>query len=389
MNKLKLLFVMGSFLFGVSISFFVFGTASKASAAPQAGLSMLQDASRMVCPVSDEKLQRAMAAFEKMMPTFQHPRCANCHGGIRPFEANTDHGGGKFAIELSPEGDVMYDQTFAPCQTCHGGLKNWEVPDAEQNFVGKDAVELCKQMKVLGQAEDFIDHITRDRGKTPFIETAFEGMRGFNAEGIEFYEALYDKKPVPEPPAISHAGLIDQAKAWVDALGGEFQGDLGCGCEPQQYAIQIDESYTAEFNPPKARFTWDGSSQALIPIRFNDDGTFTGELTSKRTMKATLTSAISCSPTVITDVKWQVTGKLDSNTNTMTFSIRFTPSPGFAECGMVPLPLPIDDSENPNNPLKQVEMRALISETKTVELNTSATVSTSKDIFKITIIKLD
>jgi hypothetical protein len=106
-------------------------------------------------------------------------------------------------------------------------------------------------------------------------------------------------------------------------------------------------------------------------------------------MNVILTSQISCNETDVSDVKWQVNGKLDGDSGTMTFAVRFTPSKGFVNCGLVSLPLPIDDSENPNNPLKNVEMKALIGETKTVELNTSVAVTTSKDIFKITIIKLE
>lgn len=388
---------MGLFALGLAFLLLMMAGISQARAAGQSSQKS-RDVSEMMCTISDHQLEDAMKAFEKMMPTFQHPRCANCHGGVNPFQANTDHAGGKFDVVLGPEGDLMYDATFAGCQGCHSGLKGWEVPPADLAFVGKDAVELCKQMKT-GNADDFMDHITRDRGKTPFIETGFTGMRGLGEAGIEYYEALNDKKPTPEPPPGSHSALIDQAKAWVEALGGEFPGDTSCGCEPQQYALQVDESLMGAFQQNGSKLEWKGSSTVQIPIKFNDDGTFTGEATSQRKIDATLTSKISCSGTATPEVKWQVNGKLvkveDPNDpladprSVLQFSVRFTPSPASVDCGLpVPLPLPIDDTERADSPLKQVELDAFIGETKSAELKTNVSGSEVLDNFKITIIKL-
>ena len=347
-----------------------------------------QDIDTLMCPLSDHQVEESMKAFEKMMPTFQNPRCANCHGGVNPFSANTDHAGGKFDVVVSREGDLMFDETFGACQGCHGGLKGWQIPTSDLAFVGKDAIELCKQMK-FGDAENFIDHITRDRGKTPFIETGFAGMRGLNQDGIDFYEALNDKKLVPEPPPITQATFIEQAKAWVDANGGEFKGNEACGCEPQRYALQVDESFVGAFQASGAKIDWDGSTTVQIPLKFNDDKTFTGEATSQRTMNAKLTSKLSCTGSGTSDVKWQVDGKIDDENNLISFSMRFTPSPATVKCELpVPLPIPIDNSENPNNPLKKMEMGSFIGETKSAELKTNIPNSNSTDKFQITIIKL-
>ncbi len=385
--KPNFIFVLLLAALGAVAMLLTFTTKTQASPiVPVPGSLMETD---LMCPLSENQLKKSMEAFEKMMPTFQHPRCANCHGGVLPFQANTNHAGGKFDLALDVDGDVLIKDTFEPCQACHSGLKGWEVPTADMAFVGKESIELCKQMKAMGNSDNFLDHIARDRGRTQFIATAFEGTRALNEAGKEFYEALNDKKLTAEPPTISHAALIEQSKAWVDALGGEFKGDERCGCELQRYALQVDESFTADFQSPEARLQWNGSTTTQIPLKFNDDGTFSGEITSPRQMNVILTSKVSCNQTETSDVKWQVTGKIDSEAETITFSIRFTPSKGFVQCGLVPMPLPIDDSENPNNPLKNVEMSSYIGETKTVELNTNITVTTSKDMFKITIIKLD
>jgi hypothetical protein len=173
---------------------------------------------------------------------------------------------------------------------------------------------------------------------------------------------------------------------------------LSCGCEPQQYALQIDESFTAVIQGPKAKFDWNGSSQTIIPLKFSNDGTFTGETTSNRNMNVKLTAAVSCEATDTSEVKWQVSGKREvvkdptvaaGRIDKLFFSVRFTPSPGFVQCGMVQFPLPTDDTENADNPLKKVEMGALVGETKTVELRTSVAASPSTHIFTIKIIKLE
>ena len=46
------------------------------------------------CRITPAENNRAVAAFEKMLPVLQHPRCANCHGKIDVFspEAETTHG---------------------------------------------------------------------------------------------------------------------------------------------------------------------------------------------------------------------------------------------------------------------------------------------------------
>ena len=350
-----------------------------------------------ICPLSPSQQQESIDAFKEMVPIFQHPRCANCHGGVAPFAADTDHAGGKFDLVLDADGSVLTEETFAECQSCHGGLPGWEIPTSRFAFVDKDAVELCQQMKgEMGRAEKFIEHIERDLGGVPFIATAFAGMRGLNEDGSDYYEALNDRKPTPEPPPISHADMVDLAQAWVDAMGGSFKGDDGCGCEQQTYALQIDESLLASFVSENARIDWDGKTQVQIPLVFNDDGTFTGEATSKRTMNAVLTAEVGCSGTASTDVNWRVNGRLDSEVQSIYFSVQFTPSMGTLSCNMsvplpnpVQLPIPIDDSENPNNPLKQMEMNAYVGETETVKLQTNVTGSEVTDTFVITVIKLE
>lgn len=389
--KVKKIVTLGALLLGVVLALLGFTNRSQAQASLVAvsPFPAYIETVGAICPLTEQQQTDSIVKFSEMMPTFQHPRCANCHGGVRPFSADTDHAGGKFDLVLDADGDVLIEKTFGECQNCHGALPGWEVPTSDVWFVGRDAIELCKQMKgQLGTAERWMDHIIRDRGKTPFIEAGFEGMRGLNQDGIEYYEALFDKPPTPEPPSITHASLIEMAQAWVDATGGEFKGDEACGCEPQKYAIQIDETITSQLVTEEATITWDGNSHVEIPITFKEDGTFTGEVKADRRVHITLQSAISCDQTSTVPVTWQAEGRLDEETYTLHFSVRFLLGPASVSCPYnVSLPVPIYDTEAADNPFKQMEMPAYVDETKTVELRSNIPHEPVNGKFVVTLIK--
>ena len=101
------------------------------------------------------------------MPTFQHPRCINCHGATDPF-TDKNHGGGEIPRPIEKEGH----DPFGACSDCHILYRGGRYRTSEYFFVGKDAVQLCGQMKrEMSDASSFLAHITEDRGRTPFIST--------------------------------------------------------------------------------------------------------------------------------------------------------------------------------------------------------------------------
>jgi hypothetical protein len=61
--------------------------------------------------------------------TFQHPRCANCHGFEVPNQTGTDH------IGRPPT-----------CNTCHS-VPGWHAPDASFNLAGLSKTEICQLIK--------------------------------------------------------------------------------------------------------------------------------------------------------------------------------------------------------------------------------------------------
>ena len=386
--KLKSMLILGLLVVGTAVFFLVFSNQSQAGAVESAFFSTESD-SELMCSLSESQQKMSADAFAEMMPTFQHPRCANCHGGVRPFAANTTHAGGKFDLVLDAHGDALIEKTFGGCQNCHGGLPGWEVPTIDLSFVGKDALTLCKQMKgEFSSAENFMDHLTRDRGKTPFIAAAFAGMRGLNQEGSDFYEALNDKKPVPEPPPASHAALISQGQSWVDAMGGEFKGGESCGCEPQQYAIRLDEVFTGNFIYDGGSIIWDGSAHVQIPITFKDDGSFTGETRADRTISATLAGLVDCSTSVTYSVRWVVEGRMNEEDQTITFSVQLFHDPAQMGCG-APAMESDNDNSNFGSPLSQVTMDAYVNEEKVVEQDTNINDVHLNDKFTIVIVKVN
>lgn len=218
---------------------------------------------RLVCPLSDAQQQKAIDAFAKMAPTFHHDRCSNCHGGIDPFANPTDHVGG-----TRDRGEM--DQ--GGCNQCHDNLlktqsgkgPKWELPVLpDHSFVGKDAKTLCEmQHKFFHRGADFEFHILNDNGKTDFQMIAFLGTRG-----------LHDVMPKPIQ-GLTLGQFFDQAVAWVEAMGGDFQGDERCGCEPVHFAVRV--TYLASFNVLGVVQGQTLMGPVDIPITFHDDKTYEG-----------------------------------------------------------------------------------------------------------------
>jgi hypothetical protein len=248
--------------------------------APAIGQKNLKGA---VCTLSDSQTQKSIEAFAKIAAfVTSEPRCVNCHGGVNPFvdkpgekdpedpkapASTVEHGGGKQAHRTGAE--------ESGCDTCHdnmaptrGGKESfWTTAPSFLSFLNKDAPTLCKQVKQMtGNAKAFMEHLKDDRGFNNFAGTAFLGNRGLNS-------GMYSKEVPPKPPSISQAAFMKMGQDWIDAMGGEFKGDEGCGCVPAHYAIRL--TYTSEYGSGGAG--WKVSSKADIPVTFVDDQSFSGQ----------------------------------------------------------------------------------------------------------------
>jgi hypothetical protein len=201
------------------------------------------------CPLTTSQQKKSVAAWKQLMPVFRHPRCSNCHGNTPdPFPADGEppkrHMG---VIDVQ----ASFRNSSTPyCENCH--MKGWHQPGVFLFWTNKTDAEICSSMKQKFAAPAFIDHIERDGGGVPFIETAFIGERGLDDSGQGLYEAETDKKFVAEPPPGSHAEFIANARGWVQAQGGQFVGDADCGCvvkpKGETYSLWIDLKLDNAFN---------------------------------------------------------------------------------------------------------------------------------------------
>ena len=76
---------------------------------------------------------------------------------------------------------------------------------------------------------------------------------------------------------MTHSQLLKLGRDWVDSTGGEFKGDIDCGCEPAHFALQA--SLRNELNMGPVQYL-NVMKPVVVPITFADDGTFAGDGTA-------------------------------------------------------------------------------------------------------------
>lgn len=319
--------------------------------------SMAQAASS--CPLPLDKQLDSVKAFEPIAKfATREPRCFNCHGGVNPHIDGTGrdpkdpnapvstvrHGGG---VQDRGEKGLMAEG----CENCHdnmaakrdGSPSRWFTAPPVRSFVGKTAPELCKQFKRASvSAEHFLGHLKDDNGDNNFSMTAFTGNRGLNEE-------WYAKGYPPAPPSMSHEAFRALGKAWIDAMGGKFEGDESCGCIPQvNLAIEhhlADRRDTIKYRGGFAVFTSDVrfevrlDSQSRLPAELfapkqstksSSEVRFAGQVPVKRTYSVGHVTP-RCAGSVEGTEIWFVEATLDPDTGMLdlAFELGATPSSNF------------------------------------------------------------
>ena len=162
------------------------------------------------------------------------------------------------------------------CEECH--TEFWWHGLNAPSWAADSDTDLCRSMKGAGTPARFIDHIVRDCGGSPFIETAFIGKRGLNEAGETIYEAELKKKLIAAPPPGSHALFVQLARAWVAAQGGKFVGDLDCGCEIAEFGelYQLDVEYKNDTGFQGIRVT----DKVQMKVRIVDETVTVYEITN-------------------------------------------------------------------------------------------------------------
>lgn len=215
------------------------------------------------CPLTMEQQVKAIHAFKPIAAfVTREPRCFNCHGGVNPHiegtgpdaedpgapESTTEHGGGRIprTRDRAADGTLLIEGS---CAECHndlaprrdGSRSVWMTAPGFLSFVNKDATTLCRQFKRSSHsAAEFIGHLRDDNGGNNFSGTAFRGDRGLDKDLFA--------DVVAAPPSLPHGAVMRLGQDWIDAMGGSFQGDEGCGCEVR---LQGEFTYTesAELGP--------------------------------------------------------------------------------------------------------------------------------------------
>jgi hypothetical protein len=217
-----------------------------------AGLPTLRTAK--ACPLTRSEELNAVEKFKKLLPVLQHPRCLNCHGGVNPF-VEKEQGGHLGGAISQAAGFIKQQKT---CQECHSELPGWELPPEDFFFVGKDARQLCMQLKKFNPVPKFlVGHLDNDNGKgPPFTMTAFKGDRALNDMAKDMVEEETHRRFFNQPPPISHDEFVARAQAWVDAMGDGYVVPPDCGCKPSGSA-------------------WVGTLKARFELRTTELGVYT------------------------------------------------------------------------------------------------------------------
>ncbi len=247
------------------------------------------------CPLTDEQTQQSVAAWSKIAQFLTtEPRCVNCHGAVNPYidgvgidstpdsdgtlrpVSEVEHGGGQ--IDRPQPGTGTVDSA---CVSCHDNMVKptantptvWTLPLASHSFLNKDPATLCRQIKgATRTAERFMAHMENDEGFSDFVDTSFLGNRGLGELKPEDYR----------PPSIGKGQFLQMGRDWVDAMGGSFQGDESCGCEPRHsgWSGEIHIGVQTQVQRQRDSGVATGWSLDTVNIAVTDGrGTYSGKAT--------------------------------------------------------------------------------------------------------------
>lgn len=121
-----------------------------------AGLIVLGTAALITLSISKESTARrsqGLAAFESMMPVFQHPRCLNCHRSDFP---RIREQGQRHYPRVRPANEGM-GAGGEQCLLCHKannnqltripGAQKWRMAPYSMSWDGLDAADICGNLK--------------------------------------------------------------------------------------------------------------------------------------------------------------------------------------------------------------------------------------------------
>lgn len=303
-----------------------------------------QDKTKLVCTLSDNQTNAAIAAFAGLMPVFHHDRCANCHHKIDPFAprghvdirqeferyrdrrqvaisagdpvppaANIDAAHAAIVRYLNggvltpgQRGQIMFSNACSVCHDPPRGADSWRMPPPPDTFHDKNALKLCSHIHtndLTGTPAEFDDHMRTDE----FVLVGFKGTRGLNGLG-ESIASPYTPKPIVAP---NHSATLGHVRAWLDAQRNEFSPNPECGCRPFRYAFDWSAAWELAATGHRSSVSGGAAARTKIPIKFKDDGTFTGEGSVPwNPMAQAMSPGTSCTARSESKMKFRVKGRV-------------------------------------------------------------------------------
>ena len=260
----------------VVLSFSTSGHRPALAAPPLMPQRPLDAMSAPACPLPVGQQIKSVKAFGKMLPTFRHPRCINCHGGLDIKSKRHPGYEHARAFPKDPRKDLLTmperADLHANCDVCHTNIKGeltrldgtkltgWLVAPMPMNFVDrtgkkKSDKEMCLQMKRFEPTgTQFVDHLKTDHGEIKFIEAAFNGDRALDSAN------LVDHKIRIQKPPGSQASLIELAQTWVKEVGDGYTASPECGCVVPNIKLQVHHRSAIDPTHVTHRAGWVGFS---------------------------------------------------------------------------------------------------------------------------------
>jgi hypothetical protein len=146
----------------------------------------------------------ALAAWNKITPVLQHPRCMNCHQAEVPLQGDSR----RYHMPLVVRGKDNHGVSAMRCSNCHNAVNNetsgtpgaphWQLSPVTMRWQGMSSGAMCRQLKDLKRngnrnGEALIKH----------METDALVLWGWNPGGTR------------EPVSIPHAEFVQHLKTWV------------------------------------------------------------------------------------------------------------------------------------------------------------------------------
>jgi hypothetical protein len=221
--------------------------------------------------------------FAVMMPVFTHPRCANCHGGMNPYDPERN-----FVAAVRHPGGVR-DQT--ECPECHDATQQirdaWRVALHDSlRFLGKDAKQMCEMQSAevdRRSRQSYYRHLENDT----LITQAFDGMAG----------GARDPDP-PDKPPMNHNDFLAAARNWLQA---------GAGCGGWVGTIKQTEAFASNYGfptPGTSVTTTVKESANRTVIISRDHRSTTADITMSGHKVQTSVDPSECQTTVILSADW-------------------------------------------------------------------------------------